>query len=107
MTVTYEDIIPSLIENTTMVKGLVDGVHNNYRITPFDGYVLHDNARDMPEYDPVTMMPTGNVVLGYTRGAASCRYNYDFEANPREFYAVPESEVPDPENQNFGDNNEV
>jgi hypothetical protein len=98
MAVIYVDV-PSLIENATMKKGVLDGVHKTYRITPVSGYVIHDKNRDMPEYDPVNMMPTGGTVLGYTRGTASCAANYDFAENPREFYAVLESEVTAPENQ--------
>lgn len=92
MTITYEDVIPTLIPNTTMQKRLYDGVHKQYVIYPVDGYVLHDSGRDWTEEDP----ETGNeiVVRGYTRGQASCGANYDFATNPREFYAVPESEVP-------------
>lgn len=90
--ITYEEVNPSLIANTTMVKGLVDGVHRNYRISPIDGYVLHDKANDWTTIDPVTNEEVIN--LGYSRGTVSCAANYDFVANPREFYAVPESSVP-------------
>ena len=92
MTITYEEVNPTLIPNTTMVKGLVDGVHRNYRITPVDGYVLHDNETDYPGLDPETGEEV--VMLGFTRGTCSCAANYDFSANPREFYAVPEESVP-------------
>ncbi len=91
-TITYEDVIPSPIENTTVVKGLLNGNHRNYRITPNDGYVLHDNARDWIETDPVTGDTI--VVKGYSRGTVSCGASYDFVENSREFYAVPESSVP-------------
>ena len=90
--ITYENVTPSLIENTTMRKLLRDGVHQAYVISPVDGYVLHDNARDWTDNDPVT----GEEILyrGYTTGTASCGANYDFVTNPREFYAVPEADVP-------------
>ena len=92
MPTTYEDVIPSLIENTTMQKNIYNGVHNVYIIRPISGYVLHDHARDWTDIDPDTMEEI--PVLGYTRGMATCAANYDFEANPREFYAVPEDSVP-------------
>lgn len=82
----------TLIANTTMQKMLSDGVHTGYEITPNEGYVLHDKGRDWTEPNWETM--EDELHLGYTRGSASCRVNYDFEANPREFYAVLESEVP-------------
>ena len=85
--ITYEDVNPTLIANTTMQKLLRDGVHQVYYITPNDGYVLHDNAFDFEDVD-------GNQFLGYRRTTASCAASYDFIANPRQFYAVPEGEVP-------------
>lgn len=103
MAYTYEDVIPTLIENTTMQKRLLDGVHRTYRITPNEGYVLHDKERDWYELDPETGMESEEVTLGYTTGTATCAANYDFTANPREFYAVPENSVP--ADQIFGGEN--
>ena len=85
--ITYVDVIPSLIENTSMQQRLNDGVPVTYRITPNEGYVLHDNILD-EEND-------GELVLGYRTSTASCSVNYDFTTNPREFYAVLASEVPE------------
>lgn len=92
MTITYEDVTPTLIPNTTMQKGVVDGVHRNYIIRPVDGYVLHDKGRDWTVEDEETGEEI--VVRGYTSGQASCGANYDFTANPREFWAELESDVP-------------
>ena len=86
MTITYEDLNPSFVENTTMQKVFRDGVHRTYYITPLEGYFLHDKTMDDEELDPETMMPTGNILLGYRTATASCAANYDFVANPREFY---------------------
>lgn len=94
-TYTYEDVTPSLIENTTMRKLFIDGVHKTYNITPNEGYVLHDNYLDSEALDPDTYEPTGEIILGFYAGMRSVRYDYDFTANPREFYAVLESEVPE------------
>ena len=90
--ITYEDVIPSMIPNTIMQKVFRDGVHQVYRLAPIDGYILHDAGRDWTEFDPIT----GEEVLyqGYTTGSTSCAANYDFVANPREFYAVPADSVP-------------
>ena len=89
---TYEDMIPSPIENARVQKSFRDGVQRSYFITPNSGYVLHDSGRDWTDIDP----ETGEEVVyrGYTRGTATCGANYDFVANPREFYAIPESEAP-------------
>ena len=101
--ITYEEVNPTLIENTTMRKLLRDGVHQAYYISPAGDYVLHDNALDWTDIDP----ETGEEVLfrGYTGGMASCAANYNFVANPREFYAVPENEVPADQIFGGGDNN--
>lgn len=90
---TYEDVTPSLIANTVMQKGFLDGVHKVYIIAPASGYVLHDKALDTDEYDENFEL-TGNVILGYTTGTCSCGANYDFTANTREFYAVLADTVP-------------
>lgn len=96
MIITYEDVNPSLIENTTMQKVLRDGVHSTYYIAPADGYVLHDKTYDTIVIDPVTGEETDEVILGYRTSTASCAASYDFTANPREFYAVPEDQAPEP-----------
>ena len=98
MAYTYEDVIPSLIPNTTMYKKLRDGVHTTYAIIPIDGYVLHDKSRDWIDFE------TEELKLGYTTGTATCAANYDFAANPREFYAVPSNSVPS--DQIFGIGND-
>ena len=89
-----------ILENTNMIRVIGDnGIATNYRIEPIKGYVLHDKIMDDNEYDD-----EGNVIrliaLGYRRSEASVTINYDFETNPREFYTVLETEVP--ENQIFG-----
>jgi hypothetical protein len=94
MAITYENVTPTLIENTTMQKSILNGVHKTYLITPISGYVLHDKNYDEEIIDPETYEPIGEIKLGYRRTTASCAANYDFLTNPREFYTVLESEVP-------------
>lgn len=94
MAVIYEELNPSPIANITVIKGIVDGVHKNYRLTPNEGYVLHDNMLDTEEIDPETLEPTGNIILGFYAGTRSVPASYNFTVNPREFYAVLENEVP-------------
>ena len=57
------------------------------------GYILHDNQFDMPVIDKNTFEPTEEIILGYTRAVISVGCNYNFEANQRELYAVPESSI--------------
>lgn len=105
MAFTYEDVATTLVENTTMRIRLRDGVPYQYLITPNENYVLHDNTYDYIELDADGNPIEDTRVLGYRTSTASCAYAYDFTVNPRGFYAVLRSEVP--ENQIFGggDNN--
>lgn len=103
MTITYEDIVPALVGNTTMRKMLVDGVDRVYTIKANDGYLLHDKELDFYPADENGDMST-EVTTGFTPAQCSCAASYDFTANPREFYAVLESSVP--ADQIFSDNNE-
>lgn len=92
MAYTYEDVIPTLIANTTMQKRLLNGVHRTYLIKANDGYVLHDNTGNWTETDPIT----GEEVVkkAYYTGTVTCAASYDFVTNPRGFEAVLENEVP-------------
>ena len=89
----YENLNPTLIENTTMQVVFVDDRHYGYTITPNSGYVLHDKRYDEPVFDD-NGNETGEVILGYRTSTASCPASYDFVANPWEFYAVPANSVP-------------
>lgn len=113
---TYEDIIPSIIENTVMRKGFSDGEHIVYTIQAVEGYVLHNTTLDYANIDPETYEEIG-VILGYTTAEISCNAHYAFTPTQvtavngqtvtaygsREIYAIPATEVP--ENQIFGGGN--
>ena len=88
----YQDVIPTLIENTTIQLRIKDGVPHTYWITPIEGYVLHDAVRDWNVTDPHTGETTH--YQGFGRGTSSCAASYDFTSNHREFFAVPEDSVP-------------
>lgn len=110
----YIDVEP-IIPNTTMQKAIhpTTGRELSYKITVNEGYVIHDKGRD---YTTDVLDENGNTVLdengnpvtvfkqGFTTGSTTCGINYDFEANPREFFTLPESEVP--ADQVFGVNND-
>lgn len=94
MAITYENVIPSLIENTTMQKRFLDGALKQYLITPNENYVLHDTLCDSyAEYDE-NGNGIGDPILGFYSGTRTVRYDYDFTENPRQFYAVLRTEVP-------------
>jgi hypothetical protein len=113
---TYEDVIPTLIPNTTMQKKLNDGVFLVYAITPNEGYVLHDNAYDFSEPDP----ETGGIIplIGYRTTTATCAAAYDFSTaemvdeagntvlayGSRQFYTKLASDVPADQIFGGGDN---
>ena len=89
------DVTP-YYDNTTMQAYYnKDNVLTAYQIRPVEGYILHDNQFDRPVYYPDTAEETGEIILGYTKSVISVGYNYDFEANPRELYAVSESSIPE------------
>lgn len=123
--ITYEDIVPSLIPNTTMVRGLVDGIPRNIRIYPNDGYVLHLKRNDVEDFDPITGETT--TTLLFSVGMKSVNINYDFSVvvpdtytytdengntltipiekiGAEEIYTLPESIVPTAQIFGGGDN---
>ena len=105
---TYETMATPIIPNTIMEKGYADGTHKIYRIKPIANYVLHDNTLDIPEINEETMEET--IKFGYSPYGfyKSCGANYDFTTHTvtdengntytaygnRDFFAVPESDVP-------------
>lgn len=103
------DVTP-IYENTTMQAYYNNSnVLRSYYIAPIEGYVLHHTSYDTEVIDEATGEPTGEIILGYIPYPASVTvgYNYDFEANPKQIYAVPADTVP--ENQIFsnGSDHEV
>jgi hypothetical protein len=107
------------IANTTITERIINGKLLGYSIDPNEGYVLHDKNYDVEARDEVTHEPTGEILLGYLPYPAGsiCGYTYDFDNTTtidgytaygsREFFARPQSEVP--ENQIFtvGNDHEV
>lgn len=93
------------IPNTLIERGLRDGEHKLYRLTPNEGYVLHDAANDEIIIYPDTLEETKH--LWYVSGDTTCGANYDFSPvtvtdengvtftayGEREFFAKPKNEV--------------
>jgi hypothetical protein len=78
-----------------MQKIYRDGVFRQIGITPCEGYVLRDNFLDnYMEYDEEGN-GIGEPIIGFYSGTTTVRYDYDFVANPREFYAVLIEDVPE------------
>ena len=74
MAIIYENVEPTLIENTTIRKMISNGVDRAYLIEANDGYVLHDNRCDL-EPDGVTVLETVEL---FATGTISVSINYDF-----------------------------
>ena len=95
MALIKELIIPSLIENTLIVKSIFNEVHEGYEITPCEEYVLHDKRLDKEVLDSELLEPTGEIILRYYPGTRCVSAKYDFISNPYEFYAILRSSVPE------------
>ena len=93
MVVIREDLTPSLIPNTSMQKIFVDGVHTQYGIKANEGYVLHDKDLNKYRFDYETETLTDEIILGFYDGTRTVRHDYDFEENPREFYATLKTDL--------------
>lgn len=98
------------VPNATVVLNAA-GTH--YRVTPNEGYVLHDKNYDITIADEETFLPI-ETKLGYRPGTASIHINRDLSERTildengnevtayteREFFCKLRTEVP--ENQIFG-----
>ena len=122
--ITKEDVIPSLIPNTTMKKGFVDGVLKRYEITPINGYVLHNRRDDIFEnYDDDGNGIGEPTLMYFASGGCTVRYDYDFtsitagtitdvdgneitvnKVGAYEIFAIPQSSVPADQIYGVGDN---
>ncbi len=96
MKIIFEPMVDTLVENTKMKKVYIDDKHRLYEITPNEGYKLHDNRLDAYEEYDEEGNPVGTPsALGFQRGATTCTVE-DFVSDKCKFYAILESENPDP-----------
>lgn len=121
---TYEDVIPTLIPNTTMKKRFIDGVFKVYVIAPANGYVLNDRRNNhYEEYDENDLGVGEPIIRFYSVGECTVRYDYDFtsitagtitdvdgnevsvnKVGAYEIFAIPQSLVPADQIYGGGDN---
>ena len=80
--------IKTKIEHATF-KARTDENGNilSYRISPNEGYKLHEITLDENVVDEYGN-ETGEIKQGFTTSYITAGANYDFEKNPREIYAV-------------------
>lgn len=72
-----------LYDNTTMREN-----RNSYDISPAEGYLLHNIVFDKYESDSKQL-----ISRGYSPSSCSVGKDYDFEANPKEIYAIKRDDV--------------
>lgn len=84
--------IESKIENTIFEAREKDGKIISYRISPAEGYKLHEITLDEPIFDEETGEETGETKQGFTTAYVTAGGNYDFVKNERQIYSIP-SEV--------------
>ena len=90
MNLVRENVSPSFIENATVSKIYIDGIHKQYEVVPDEGFKLHDMRLDSEVFDEETSEPTGKMKKGFTRKGVTVRCDYDFEENSNQFYTVKE-----------------
>ena len=85
--------IESKIDNTIFEARIDEnGETVSYRISPANGYKLHEITLDEEVIDEETLESTGEIKLGFTKSYITAGRNYDFEKNERQIYAVKEGE---------------
>ena len=86
--------IEAIIENTKC-ETRIDEKGNiiSYRISPLEGYKLHEITLDEPLIDEETLQETGKTKLGFTTSYITAGANYDFEKNERQIYVVKEDDI--------------
>ena len=90
------DVTP-IISNTTM-KAYYNNQNElvSYLIFPIEGYVLHNKNLDYEVFDELTGEFTGEIKQGFVPypSFSAVGSNYDWEANPFEFFTVLANTVP-------------
>ena len=82
-------IIESKIENTIFEAREENGQILSYRITPKEGYKLHEITLDENVTDEYGR-ETSEIKKGFTTSYITAGIDYDFEKNTRQIYAVKE-----------------
>ena len=82
----YRPVEP-LLENTLFEGREKDGKIVSYRISPKEGYKIHEITLDENVVDEYGN-ETGEIKKGFTASYVTCGIGYDFEKNERLIYAV-------------------
>ena len=86
----YKEIEPKI--KNTVFEARIDenGETISYRISPAEGYKLHEITLDEEVVDEEPLESTGEITIGFTKSYITAGADYDFEKNEREIYAVRE-----------------
>ena len=87
----YKNIEP-LVNNTICEAREIEGKVMSYRISPTDGYKLHEITLDEIVVNDETGIETGEVRKGFTTSYITAGADYDFVKNEREIYAIKDGE---------------
>ena len=82
-------IVESKIENTIFETREENGQILSYRITPKEGYKLHEITLDENVTDEYGS-ETGEIREGFTTSYITAGTDYDFEENTRQIYTMKE-----------------
>ena len=86
--------IEAIIENTKFeARTDKNGNIISYRISPIEGYKLHEITLDEISIDEETVQETGKTKLGFTTSYITAGAKYDFEKNDREIYVIKEDDI--------------
>lgn len=83
----YKRIKTKIEHATTKARLDDDGNILSYRISPNEGYKLHEITLDEPDVDE-NGNETGEIRLGFTESYVTAGADYDFEKNEREIYVL-------------------
>lgn len=75
-----------LIENTICEVRVEDDTIVSYKMSPAEGYKLHEITLDAPKTDSEGNEIAGEIILGYTKSYITIGPNYDFDINERQIY---------------------
>ena len=81
----YKRIKTKIEHATFKVRTDADGNILSYRISPNEGYKLHEISLDEATIDE-NGFETGEIKLGFTTSYITAGANYDFDKNEREIY---------------------
>ena len=87
----YKKIEPKLENTVFEVRTDGSGREISYRISPAQGYKLHEVTLDEEVMNEGDFEPTGEIKPGFTKSYVTAGAGYDFEKNERQIYAVKEA----------------